>query len=40
MEMLDEMNAQHAKDFAGCTRAETIEHTARAARPPPQRSEG
>jgi len=23
-EMLDEMNARHAKDFAGCTRAETI----------------
>jgi hypothetical protein len=23
-EMLDEMNAQHAKEFAGCTRAETI----------------
>jgi alpha-ketoglutarate-dependent taurine dioxygenase len=22
--MLDEMNAQHAKEFAGCTRAETI----------------
>ena len=25
MAMLDEANAQHAKDFAGCTRAETIE---------------
>jgi hypothetical protein len=25
MEMFDEMNARHAKDFAGCTRAETIE---------------
>src|SRR6266508_2277687 len=25
MEMLDEMNARHAKDFAACTRAETIE---------------
>lgn len=25
LEMLDEMNARHAKDFAGCTRAETIE---------------
>jgi len=25
LEMLDGMNAQHAKDFAGCTRAETIE---------------
>ena len=25
MEMIDEMNAQHARDFAGCTRAETIE---------------
>jgi hypothetical protein len=24
MEMLDEMNAQHAKDFAGCTKAETL----------------
>jgi hypothetical protein len=24
-EMLDEMNARHAKDFANCTRAETIE---------------
>jgi len=24
MEMLDEMNARHARDFAGCTRAETI----------------
>lgn len=24
MEMLDEMNARHAKDFADCTRAETI----------------
>jgi hypothetical protein len=22
--MLDEMNAQHAKEFAGCTQAETI----------------
>jgi hypothetical protein len=25
MEMLDEMNARHARDFAGCTRAETID---------------
>jgi hypothetical protein len=25
LEMLDEMNARHAKDFANCTRAETIE---------------
>lgn len=25
MEMLDEMNARHARDFADCTRAETIE---------------
>ena len=25
MELIHEMNAQHAKDFAGCTRAETIE---------------
>ena len=25
MAMLDEMNAKHAKDFAGCTRAETLE---------------
>jgi len=25
MEMIDEMNARHAKDFAACTRAETIE---------------
>jgi hypothetical protein len=24
MEMLDGMNAQHAKDFAGCTKAETV----------------
>ena len=24
MQMLDEMNAQHAKDFAGCTKADTI----------------
>jgi hypothetical protein len=24
-EMLDEMNARHAKDFVDCTRAETIE---------------
>jgi mycothiol maleylpyruvate isomerase-like protein len=24
-DMLDQMNAQHAKDYAGCTRAETIE---------------
>jgi len=24
MEMLDQANAQHAKDFAGCTRAETV----------------
>ena len=24
MEMLDQSNAQHAKDFAGCTKAETI----------------
>ena len=24
MGMLDEMNAKHAKDFAGCTKAETI----------------
>jgi Mycothiol maleylpyruvate isomerase N-terminal domain. len=23
-EMLDEMNARHARDFAGCTKAETI----------------
>jgi uncharacterized damage-inducible protein DinB len=23
-QMLDEMNAQHARDFAGCTKAETI----------------
>ena len=25
MELIDGMNAQHAKDFAACTRAETIE---------------
>jgi hypothetical protein len=25
MELIDEMNARHAKDFAACTRAETIE---------------
>jgi hypothetical protein len=25
MQMLDEMNAKHATDFAGCTKAETIE---------------
>lgn len=25
MGMLDEMNAKHAKDFAGCTKAETLE---------------
>jgi hypothetical protein len=25
MQMLDEMNARHAKDFAGCTKAETLE---------------
>jgi hypothetical protein len=25
LELLDEMNARHAKDFAGCTRTETIE---------------
>jgi uncharacterized damage-inducible protein DinB len=25
MAMLDEMNAKHAKDFAGCTKAETLE---------------
>jgi hypothetical protein len=25
MDMLHEMNAKHAKDFANCTRAETIE---------------
>jgi len=25
LEMIDEMNARHAKDFADCTRAETIE---------------
>jgi len=25
MELIHEMNARHAKDFAGCTRAETIE---------------
>jgi hypothetical protein len=25
MEMFDEMNARHARDFAACTRAETIE---------------
>jgi hypothetical protein len=25
MELIDAMNAQHAKDFAACTRAETIE---------------
>ena len=25
MEMIDEMNVQHARDSAGCTRAETIE---------------
>ena len=25
MEFIDDMNARHAKDFAGCTRAETIE---------------
>ena len=25
MEMLDGMNAQHAKDFAGCSKAETLE---------------
>jgi hypothetical protein len=25
MELIDEMNARHAKDFADCTRAETIE---------------
>jgi hypothetical protein len=25
MDMLHEMNAKHAKDFAGCTRAETID---------------
>jgi len=25
MEMLDEMNARHAQDFADCTRAETID---------------
>jgi Mycothiol maleylpyruvate isomerase N-terminal domain len=25
LEMLDEMNARHAKDFADCTRTETIE---------------
>ena len=24
MQMLDESNAQHAKDFAGCTKAETV----------------
>jgi hypothetical protein len=24
MQMLDEMNAKHAKEFAGCTKAETI----------------
>ena len=23
-QMLDEMNAQHAKEFAGCTKAETV----------------
>jgi DinB superfamily len=25
MELIDDMNARHAKDFAACTRAETIE---------------
>ncbi|HTO13984.1 MAG TPA: DinB family protein [Candidatus Binatia bacterium] len=25
MEALNQMNAQHAKDFAGCTKAETVE---------------
>jgi hypothetical protein len=25
MAMLDEMNAKHAKDFAGCTKAETLD---------------
>jgi hypothetical protein len=25
MQMLDEANAKHAKDFAGCTKAETLE---------------
>jgi hypothetical protein len=25
MQMLDDANAKHAKDFAGCTKAETLE---------------
>ena len=32
--MLDEMNAKHAKDFAGCTKVETL--TRRASRRPPR----
>ena len=30
MAQLDEMNAKHAKDFAGCTKAETLASTRRA----------
>ena len=35
MAQLDEMNAQHAKDYAGCTKGETAERSSGARRSPP-----
>jgi Mycothiol maleylpyruvate isomerase N-terminal domain len=35
-QMLDEMNAQHAKEFAGCTKPETIALHQKGLRPPPR----
>jgi len=39
-DMLDEMNAQHAKDYVNCTRRRRSSCTGRAWRPPQRRSEG
>jgi hypothetical protein len=35
LDMVDAMNAQHAKDYAGCTKGETAERSSGARRSPP-----